>query len=282
MPRCHISPDFRPSAAMNRPRLDCPRLHAGAEPDQGAFLMERKGIHVGRSSLPAAVLGISLATGLALAGWQVADAVIYLRAAQRVVTVKGLAVREAAADLAIWPVVYSVSADSLAEVQESSARSAAIIREFLRQRGFQDTEMFASIPRVTDFQTQMPGISRPPEDRYMAQSSVTLRTRDVSRLKAAMQDSGELVARGVTLVRSYESEPLFLFTSLEELKPQMIAAATRDARRAAQQFAEDSGSRVGAIRRARQGYFSITDRDSFSPEQKNIRVVTTVEYFLVD
>ncbi|MGD8733526.1 MAG: hypothetical protein PVI08_03495, partial [Gammaproteobacteria bacterium] len=65
-------------------------------------------------------------------------------------------------------------------------------------------------------------------------------------------------------------------------KPQMIAEATVDARRAAQQFAQDSQSRVGAIRTARQGYFSISDLDAFSPERKTVRVVTTVEYFLVD
>lgn len=233
-------------------------------------------------TLAAAVLGVSLASGIATAGWQIAGALIELRGAQRVVTVKGLAVREVMADLAVWPVVYSVSADTLTEVHRDSARSAAIIREFLKERGFDESDMSDAIPRVTDFQTQMPGVARPPEDRYLAQGSVTLRTPDVARLKAAMQESGELIGLGVTLARSYDSQPLFLYTSLDELKPQMIAAATRDARRAAQQFAEDSGSRVGAIRRAQQGYFSISDRDSFSPDRKNIRVVTTVEYFLVD
>jgi hypothetical protein len=88
------------------------------------------------------------------------------------------------------------------------------------------------------------------------------------------------VRQGVAMLRSYEYNPQFLFTRLEAIKPEMIAEATVDARNAAEQFAHDSGSRVGAIRSAQQGYFSVEDRDAFSPEYKRIRVVTTVEYYL--
>jgi hypothetical protein len=97
-----------------------------------------------------------------------------------------------------------------------------------------------------------------------------------------MEQSGELVAEGVALIRSYDSQTEYFFTGLEAIKPDMIQEATSDARRAAQQFAEDSGSRVGGIRNAQQGYFSIEDRDRFSPEHKKVRVVTTIQYFLLD
>jgi len=97
-----------------------------------------------------------------------------------------------------------------------------------------------------------------------------------------MERTGELVGQGVALVRSYDAETEYFFTGLEAVKPEMIREATQDARRAAQQFAEDSGARVGGIRTAQQGYFSINDRDRFSPEHKKIRVVTTVQFFLID
>jgi len=88
----------------------------------------------------------------------------------------------------------------------------------------------------------------------------------------------------IALAKKYKNSHVarVLSGALEEIKPEMIAAATRDARRAAEQFAEDSGSAVGAIRSAQQGYFSIEDRDRFSPEHKKVRVVTTIEYFLED
>ncbi len=74
----------------------------------------------------------------------------------------------------------------------------------------------------------------------------------------------------------------FLFTGLNDIKPAMIEEATKNARKAAEQFAKDSGSKVGKIRSATQGLFTITDRDMNSPDRKNIRVVTTVEYYLSD
>ena len=88
--------------------------------------------------------------------------------------------------------------------------------------------------------------------------------------------------QGVAVIRSYEYNTQYLFTELETIKPGMIAEATKDARRAAEQFAKDSGSGVGAIRNAQQGLFSIEDRDQFSPEFKKVRVVTTVDYYLSD
>ena len=235
-----------------------------------------------RRPLAAALLGVLLATGIALGGYLVGDGLYRARAAERVVTVKGLSEREVEADLAIWPVVFNVTGDELGRVQVEVEEKLGLIRDYLRQRGFQPDELSTSVPRITDLHAQMAGAPNLPEHRYLAEATLVLRTGKVDALKNAMQDSGTLVGQGVALVRSYEYQPQFIFTGLEAIKPEMIAEATRDARRAAAQFAQDSGSRVGAIRSAQQGYFSVSDRDPFSPEFKTIRVVTTVEYFLVD
>ncbi len=146
---------------------------------------------------------------------------------------------------------------------------------------FEDQEISTSVALVTDRQAQgMMGQER--LQRYVSESTVTVRTQHIDAVRAAMARTGELVSQGVALIRSYENTTQYLYTSLDEIKPEMIREATRDARAAAQQFAEDSGSRVGGIRNAQQGYFSITDRDAFSPEFKSVRVVTTVQYSLID
>ncbi len=233
-----------------------------------------------RHHTSALILGALLAIGLAVAGWFVGNGLLQARSADRYVTVNGLAERELPADLALWPVVFNVTAPDLETLQKRVEVSAQKIRDFLSRR-FEGDEITLSAPRVTDREAQGAGMPGRPMERYVAEGTVTLRTARVEDVGPAMAASGELVKEGVALIRSYEFNTRYMFTGLDKVKPEMIAEATRDARRAAQQFAADSGSHVGAIRNARQGYFSIEDRDPFSPEIKKIRVVTTVQYFLV-
>jgi len=227
--------------------------------------------------IPSAVLGVSLGLGIVLAGALLGNALVKVRGAERYVTVKGLSERDVEADLVLWPLVFSGTGDDLAAVQARLDADAARIREFLLANGFAAEEIGVSAPRVTDRATQ--GWEER-GDRYQVEATVTVRTGKVAAAGQAMQRSGELVKKGVTLVRSYEVNTHYLFTKLEAIKPEMIAEATRDARRAAEQFAKDAGSEVGSIRQAQQGYFSIEDRDAFTPEWKKVRVVTTVQFFL--
>lgn len=229
----------------------------------------------------AAVFGLTLAVGIALAGWLLASALYRARAADRFVTVKGLAEREVSANLLIWPIVFTVTDNDLVSLQRRVEESTKKVEAFLAP-SFAPEEWSASAARIQDRQAQGMGGEARPLDRYVAEASVTVRTTKLDVARKAMDRSGDLVKQGVALIRSYEYRTQYDFTGLDAIKPEMIAEATRDARRAAEQFAKDSGSGVGAIRKAQQGYFTIDDRDAFSPEFKKIRVVTTVEYFLAD
>jgi hypothetical protein len=217
---------------------------------------ERRGL-----ALAATLLGL----GVAAAGGFVGRGLFEARATERTVTVKGLAEREVDAD----PAQARIDGD------------AARIRAFLRERGFEDAEIQSGSPTVTDRMAEG-GYGSQPLERYVVRGLLTVRSPKIEQVRAASGDTARLVAEGVVLQRDYEVRTQYLFTKLETIKPEMIAEATGDARRAAEQFARDSGSRVGAIRTAQQGYFSVEDRDAFSPERKRVRVVTTVQYLLED
>ncbi|WP_319542973.1 SIMPL domain-containing protein [uncultured Pseudodesulfovibrio sp.] len=224
--------------------------------------------------------GFVIALGIVAGCWVLGNALVDFKAMDRYVTVKGLAEREVPADLAMWPISYSAGANTLPELDAELARSRTAIMLFLKEQGLGDAEVMTTAPRVQDNQPMMG--DRQPAQRYRAEAVLTVRSKDIATVKKGMATAGELVSRGVMLIQNYEFQPTFTYTGLNDIKPDMIAEATRDARKAAKQFAEDSGSSVGNIRRATQGYFSLQDRDRYTPEIKRIRVVTTVDYFLED
>jgi hypothetical protein len=232
----------------------------------------------------ALILGIFLAIGLALAGFFIARAVESAKRFERFVTVKGLSEREVPADLAIWPIRFNVAAKDLNGLQEQITNSRNAVRQYLTKAGFKDEEMSTSPPQIVDAETtSRPEAEdkKPPTFRYSAAVTTLLRSARVDDVRKAMETSDQLVQNGVALAAGeYSSRVEFIFMGINAIKPAMIEEATVNARRAAEQFAKDSDSRVGTIRHATQGAVEINDRDSSSPHRKIVRIVTTVDYFL--
>jgi hypothetical protein len=229
------------------------------------------------------VAALLLAIGVAVAGWFTFEGLTGIKTGDRYVTVKGLAERYVDADLVVWPINHAVAGNELADLQAALDANSQTVRRFLAEAGFEDAEIALGPPRLTD-QEQFAYGDNAPRNRYRAEATVTLRTTRVDAAIEAMQRAGDLVRDGVLLTFNYGPEGMagFEFTGLNAIKPALIAEATANARESAQQFAADSGARVGGIRMANQGQIDITDRDQSSPQVKKVRVVTTVEYFLVD
>ena len=238
--------------------------------------------------LPAALL----AAGLLGAGALVGANIPRLRTADRTVTVKGVSEREARADLAIWPLRIVATDDDLTAANAQLTQSAQAVRTFLAAQGLgasAATQVVVQDFTVTDARSNQGTYA--PGSRFVIRETIIVRSTDVARVQAAAQRVAELVQAGVVLSSGQEyggGGPTFLFTKLDALKAPMIAEATAQARRAAEQFARDSRSGLGGIRTATQGYFEILPRDQapgITQEGqlvKTVRVVTTVEYGLKD
>lgn len=224
--------------------------------------------------------GFLIGLGLAIAGISIGVGQYKARTADRYVTVKGLAEKEVMADLAIWPITFKVTDNNLGQLHKQIEKKRNIVKKFLLEAGFSDKDITFSAPKIRDLEADRYG-NNPVQFRYMAQSTVTTRSEDVILVKKTMEESGKLVSSGIVFgEENWQTPTEFLFTGLNEIKPQMIEEATRNARQAAEKFALDSGSDVGNIRHANQGLFSIQERDRNSPERKIVRVVTTIQYYL--
>lgn len=219
-----------------------------------------------------------LALAIILGGYLLGDGLKRARMADRAVTVRGLAERDVTADLATWTLIYTEQGSQLADVQAAIEADARTVTAFLRGQGFRPEDLSDAGVTVSQFFDSNRG-----ENNVTVRRRMQLRTTDVARARQAFGRQFELIRDGVAIEEG--SAMVYSFTKLNDVKPEMIAAATRDARSGAEQFAEDSGTSVGGIRSATQGYFSITARDgdegsgSESPLQK-VRVVTTIEFYL--
>ena len=225
--------------------------------------------------------GLFIMAGLVVLGMMIPRAVEKYRSYDRVVNVKGLCEREVKADKVIWPVVYKVMANDVQSIYDQTDGSNAVIIAFLEAGGIKAGEITVAVPQISDKLANEYGDNNR-AFRYIAKNVITVCTSDVDAVLALMSKQSELLKKGIVTGGSNEWEnPVeFRYEGLNEIKPSMIEEATVNAREAAEKFAKDSDSRLGKIKTASQGTFTIENRDSNTPYIKKVRVVTSVTYYL--
>ncbi|MDX1757193.1 MAG: SIMPL domain-containing protein [Marinobacter sp.] len=232
--------------------------------------------------LPTVILALALIVSACL----IMEGLTGLRTADRFVTVKGVAEREVPADLALWPLRFIATGNTLVEAQQAANASREAIMAFLKLQAIDTDRVELQRLHVTDTQAN-PYQNNTGNPRYVIHQTLMVRSGNIDRIQQAARAVSDLVDSGVVLSADYgPSGPTYLFNKLNEIKPAMIAEATAAAREAAQQFAQDADTRLGPLRRANQGVFQILPRDQAPGVQegqqpvKTVRVVSTVEYYL--
>ncbi|WP_257296538.1 SIMPL domain-containing protein [Endozoicomonas sp. YOMI1] len=233
--------------------------------------------------ISALILGISVFLGLSCLGYLLANAAIEYKQYERSVTVKGLSEGEYQADVVIWPIQFSAADNDLKSLYRTLENNIDRIREFLEKSGIAAEDISLMSPDITDNSANQYGSSSRPEFRYTALQTITVYSRHIEAVRSVMGKLSDLGREGIVFTGgNYGSQPEYLFTRLNDVKPEMIEEATRKAREVAEKFASDSQSELGKIKRASQGQFSINDRDRNNPHIKKVRVVATIEYYLSD
>lgn len=245
-----------------------------------------------------AALGVFVAIGLIIGGWILGSQIKQTRLSDRYVTVKGLVERTVKSDLAIWPISYKEAGNDLSTLSTKAESDKATILQFLQQQGIQANEIDIGVVQVADTQANEYGGNSKTPYRYIVNQQITVRTTRVDQVAAAAQKSMLLLQKGIVVAgnNNQGSAVTYKFTGLNSIKPDMITEATRNARAAAERFASDSGSKLGKIRQANQGVFSILaagqgsagvegegydySNSADASIMKTVRVVTSVDYYL--
>ena len=227
-------------------------------------------------------LGIAFILGLLVLGGSLVLMINNMKSYDRCVTVKGLCEKEVMADKVIWPIVYKQGGNELGELYNRVKDMNAVIVKFLKDAGVSDSEITTNAPSILDTQTNLYGERK--EYRYIVTAGVTVCSNQVELIVKLQTEQAKLYEKGIPvgMGENWSHPTTYSFTGLNDIKPAMIEEATINARQAAEKFAKDSNSKLGKIKNATQGQFSVSDRDSNTPYIKNVRVVTNVVYYLKD
>ncbi len=248
--------------------------------------IRKKGITVQKSnSIGLFFLGIFLASGIAVAGFFVSQTLYNSQVAMNSAEVKGLAERRVLADQANWSVTVSNVGNSRSQIPDLYAKTEQNqkqVIELLKASGFADEEIKTGLVQYM-FEEYRDSNNRVIEQKHLIQSSVTVNTKQVEKVEQARATVNKLIVEGVQLINE---QPFYLFTKLNDIKPEMLQEATRNARIAANEFATNAGVSVGSIQSATQGSFIVRDAGAEYGDtnklEKDVRVVTQIRFFLTN
>lgn len=199
----------------------------------------------------------------------------------RTVNVRGLAEMDVEANKVTWPISVNEVGNDLSRVYAQVSKNIDVVIKYLKDNGLTDDEISVSAPNVMDRATNY--YDNNWKDRYNVTSNIVVTSGKIKLVMDLIPRQGELIEKGVAIKSSdYGNYTVYEYTELNSIKPQMIEQATMNARAAAEKFAKDSNSKLGKIKTANQGLFTIEDVDEYTPNIKHVRVVTNVTYFLED
>ena len=227
-------------------------------------------------------LGIAFVLGMMILGGSLILMISNLKSYDRCVTVKGLCEKEVMADKVIWPIIYKQGGNELGTLYNTVQEMNRTIIEFLKEAGVTDDEITVNAPSILDTRTNLYGERN--TYNYIITAGITVCSNQVDRIVKLQTEQAKLYEKGIPvgMGENWSHPTTYSFTGLNDIKPAMIEEATINARQAAEKFAKDSHSKLGKIKTATQGQFSVSDRDSNTPYIKNVRVVTNVVYYLKD
>lgn len=231
-----------------------------------------------RLIIPSAIVAI----GIIILGFALKSGIDRFADRDRVVTVRGLCEKEVNANKVTWPIVTKEMGNDLTLIYNKIQSNNQSIIAFLKENGITDAEISVNPPAVTDKMADAYN-TNDIKYRYQVTNVVVVTSDKIDQVRKLISKQTELLRQNIAVVAGdWNYQTKYEFTGLNDIKPEMIAQATANAREAADRFAADSHSKLGKIQTASQGQFSIEDRDQYTPNIKTVRVVTYITYYLED
>lgn len=230
-------------------------------------------------------LGLFIAIGLSVAGYYVGQTLYNAKVALNTAEVKGLAERRVSADRVNWSIAFKVSGKSREEIPtlyKAAEKHQETIVGLLKDNGFEEDEIQLGVLgyQYLEYRDESQKLV---DESHTLSGVISVESNKIEQVKKVRGKVNKLISQGIDIDNG---APAFHFTKLNEIKPEMLSEATKNARIAANEFAKNAGVTVGGIRSAQQGSFFIRDAGEeygdTAKTEKDVRVVTTITFYLTE
>jgi hypothetical protein len=232
------------------------------------------------------ITSIAISIAVVVAALLFAGAYKYKFKNNETITVTGLAEKNFTSDLIVWRGTYERKTTELREAYRLIKNDEDKVREYLKGNGIADSEIvFSSITLSKEFSdtyNQKGDKVGSVFTGYKLSQQASVESKNIDKVELVSREVTKLIESGIE-INSYE--PSYFYTKLSELKIDLLAKASADAKKRAETIAENSGSSLGKIKTASMGVFQITGQNSnedfseggtFNTSSKNKKASITV------
>lgn len=200
-----------------------------------------------------------------------------------VVSVTGSAEKKIVSDYIVWSAQFSRQELELKVGYSKLQEDLKKVKTYLTSKGIKDDELIVSqVNTEVLYKKNEKGNNTNEIEAYRLSQGIQVKSYDVKKIEDVSRQSTELIEQDIQFI---SNAPEYFYTKLAELKIEMLASATEDAKKRAITMAQSTGNKIGAIRSAKMGTFQITpvnsydvswygENDTSSLEKKVMAVVT--------
>jgi len=187
----------------------------------------------------------------------------HTKAPVKTVSVVGLAQKDFTSDLIVLEFEYKTKNMNLKTAYDSLKNQTKIVKEFIQSQGIADNSVnFKAVNNSEDLRYEYDhesGHSFMKFQGYILTQKVRIESTEIEKIEEFHRNIVGLLDKGITIETF---EPYYYYTQLADLKIEMLAEASKDARHRAETITKNAGAKLGKLKVANMGVFQITAPNS--------------------
>lgn len=200
---------------------------------------------------------------------------VKIKTQPNIITVTGSAKKQIKSDYVTWKGSFSRQSAKLSDAYSQLQNDLSKVKSYLNQQGITEKDYtVSSVSTFVNYSTLPNGMRSSNIEGYNLTQVIEIRSGDIEKVTSISRESTKLIQDGVQF---QSMPPMYFYTKIADLKVDMLALATKDARNRAEKIAENAGSKLGGLKTSKMGVFQITPINSNEISDYGINDTSSIE-----